>query len=119
MATRSRIGIKNLDGSIESIYCHFDGYPKGVGKVLKEFYTDESKIRELLALGDISILGPELYPTKEHTFQNPEEGVTLAYGRDRGEKETESITHYTIRGFLNVGEEYNYLFQNGVWEIVQ
>jgi hypothetical protein len=26
MATRSRIAIENQDGTVTSIYCHFDGY---------------------------------------------------------------------------------------------
>jgi len=35
MATRSRIAIENQDGTVTSIYCHFDGYLSGVGKLLK------------------------------------------------------------------------------------
>ncbi len=34
MATRSNIGIVNEDGSITGIYCHYDGYPEYVGKML-------------------------------------------------------------------------------------
>ena len=34
MSTRSRVGIKNEDGTITSVYVHHDGYPSGVGDVL-------------------------------------------------------------------------------------
>jgi len=34
MSTRSNIGIVNGDGSVKAIYCHFDGYPAYVGRIL-------------------------------------------------------------------------------------
>ena len=40
MSTRSRIGILKSNGSIESIYCHLDGYPEWVGKKLYRYYND-------------------------------------------------------------------------------
>jgi hypothetical protein len=57
MSTRSRIGILNDDRSVTSIYCHFDGYPSGVGAILVAHYHDTVKVRELISLGDISSLG--------------------------------------------------------------
>ena len=59
MSTRCRIGLRNEDGSITSIYCHHDGYPDYVGRVLVENYKTEDKIKKLLELGDISRLGTE------------------------------------------------------------
>jgi hypothetical protein len=56
MSTRSRIGIENQDGTTTSIYCHFDGYISGVGKLLKEYYTTQAKVKALIKLGDISSL---------------------------------------------------------------
>ena len=29
MATRSRIAIELSDGTVKSVYCHWDGYPDG------------------------------------------------------------------------------------------
>ena len=71
MATRSFIGKVQQDGSIHGIYCHYDGYPEGVGATLKEHYTTLGEVESLLALGDLS----ELHPTLEKT---------VAYHRDRG-----------------------------------
>lgn len=60
MATHCRIGIKNEDGSVTSIYCHNDGDPNGpVGYALKMYYDTDEKVRKLLELGDLSALGEE------------------------------------------------------------
>jgi hypothetical protein len=84
MSTRSNIAILNNDGSIEAIYCHWDGYPSHNGKILLDHYMSAKKVRALLALGDISILGAEI--GEKHDFDQPApEGVVTAYGRDRGE----------------------------------
>ena len=56
MSTRSRIGILNQDGSIESVYHHSDGYPEWLGVVLKNKYSDSVKVRDLMELGDISCI---------------------------------------------------------------
>ena len=54
MATRSRIGIELKDGSILSVYHHWDGYPEWLGKTLKEQYNSREKASELIDGGDIS-----------------------------------------------------------------
>jgi len=47
MSTRSRIGIKNDNGTITSIYCHSDGYLGGVGAILADYYPEEEDVRAL------------------------------------------------------------------------
>ncbi len=115
MATRSRIGIQNADGTITSIYCHYDGYMGHNGKMLLNHYAEEAKVRELISLGDMSSLHEKVSPTSEHSFDNPEEGVCVFYGRDRREKDVEARTSENIREFLKIGEEYNYLYRGGMW----
>lgn len=100
MATRSHIGIKQANGSIKYIYCHWDGYPEHNGVILKEHYTTEAKVNELMDLGDISSLGEDI-------------DKCVAYGRDRGETGVEARTD-TMKDFI--GQEYNYLFENGEWK---
>ncbi len=56
MATRSRIGMVKSDGKIVSVYCHWDGYPSHVGKLLLEDYNTLEKVAELLSHGSISSL---------------------------------------------------------------
>jgi hypothetical protein len=92
MATRSFIGIENEDGSIDAVYCHWDGYPpsvrrNGVGEILSTHYTKRAKIRRLIRGGGLSILGATITPAKgqAHTFEAPADGVCLYYHRDRRE----------------------------------
>jgi len=98
MSTRSRIAIEKQDGTVESIYCHFDGYLSHNGETLQNHYSTREKMEKLIELGDISSL--------ENT---PEE--TVAYHRDRGEDL--NITSYPdvptlFEDGFNSGEEYVY-----------
>ena len=97
MATRSRIAIENQDGTVTSIYCHFDGYLSGVGKLLKEYYTTQTKVEALIALGDISAL--DMTPTS-----------TTAYHRDCGEDLYKSTDKDVETFFSGNFEQYGYLF---------
>jgi len=119
MATRSRIAIEKPDGKVESIYCHWDGYPEYNGRILVENYKDPAKVQALIDLGDISSLAPnvEAAPDAEHSFNRPEDEVVVAYGRDRGEKEVGKKSHSSVPAFFNGDiEEYGYLFtQEGQW----
>lgn len=120
MSTRSTIAM--IDGDlIRAIYCHFDGYPEGVGATLKQYYSDSDKVAELLSLGDISILEEFAKPVgTQHTFNTPEVGVTVAYGRDRGESGTESRLFTSLQNWLTSydesGCEYGYLWNPTIQE---
>ena len=117
MATRSNIGIVNEDDSITAIYCHWDGYPEYVGKMLLNHYTDVDWIHMLMDLGDLSILSENMNPTGPHSFNNPQKGVCVAYGRDRGETGSDSRTFEDLGEFENFGSgvDYQYLFEDGKW----
>lgn len=93
MSTRSYIGIKTGEDKGEFVYCHFDGYPEGVGKTLLENYTNEHKIRYLISLGDMSSLDEFIETDMPHSFENPRKGVCVFYNRDRGENDCESRTY--------------------------
>lgn len=109
MATRSNIGILETDGSVNYIYCHWDGYPEGVGKTLTENYTTTEMVEALLSLGDISTLGEDL-------------DLTVAYHRDRGESFSPPTKVFSLNQFINgVGREtgaewvYVWIPQQGSW----
>lgn len=127
MGTRSRIGIMNSNGSVTSIYCHWDGYTSHNGRILVHHYNTEEQVRELMALGDLSTLAPEIgrkHPFDQHNFPG---GYTehkklygnmcMAYGRDRGETGNEARTTHTAAAFEKLFEEYNYLFYYGRWMV--
>jgi hypothetical protein len=137
MSTRSRIAVLQPDGKVKSVYCHFDGYTDHVGRLLFENYNTEEKANELVALGGISVLAVNLYPlaeapeshfsglgkprtilAEEHSYDNAQDGVTIAYHRDRKEDFTQAISE-NLETF-NAGknfQEYNYLFMDSKWFI--
>ena len=123
MATRSRIGIASTDANgnvtVQSIYCHWDGYPEHNGQILMDHYRDRDKVMSLIKLGSISILASEVNPTGPHSFDNPQKGVVVAYHRDRGEMLSQ-CTNYSIDSFVKSDvEEYGYLFtEDGEWHFI-
>lgn len=48
MGTRSNIGILYADGSVETIYCHWDGYFENNGLILYENYNSSELVKKLL-----------------------------------------------------------------------
>ena len=85
--TRAQVGIIDPTGRIRSVYLHSDGGPDSAGKVLKNNYSDTTKVIKLLDLGTmgISSLAPSMRGGKGHDFYNRKPGETVFYGRDRGE----------------------------------
>ena len=119
MATRCNIGILNENGSVTGIYCHFDGYPKYVGNILLNHYTNTDIVNKLMNLGDLSSIGENLSTDIPHSFNDPVEGVCVAYGRDRGETDVEARVFNNTDEYQNYadksGVDYQYLFENGKW----
>ena len=67
MGTRSQIGYINSE-TIQSIYCHYDGYVVGVGDTLIRYYSDDSIMRALIVLGSIRSLQRDLANMPEEAF---------------------------------------------------
>ena len=118
MSTRSNIAIKRKNGTYEKIYCHSDGYLEYNGVILDLFYKNVGKINNLLNLGDISLLGTRVNPDQsiQHGFDydKRQEGVTVAYGRDRQETEVDKKIYQNKEEFVNSFKdtwcEYVYLY---------
>ena len=112
MATRGTIAILLLDGTVRQIYTHWDSYIEHNGRILKENYKTPERVKELISHGDLSILAPKINPIGEHSFNDPEKGVCVYYGRDRGESNTEFRVYrdYDYFRFNRQKEEYDYLF---------
>lgn len=119
MATRSNIGMVNKDGSITAIYVHWDGYLEHAGKILLNHYNAVEIVTDLLKLGNLSSLAENLYPTESHTFDKPQEGVCVAYGRDRGEKKQNAKVFKDLKKYDSMADntdaDYQYLYENGEW----
>lgn len=121
MSTRSKIGIVRCDGSVDHIYCHWDGYPEHNGCLLFNQYNNINKINELIKNGDMSLLNEHIFPdpTRPHGFEFNEErqdDVCLFYNRDREEdwKHTCPRTSKNIYQFIDECKrsdcDYAYLF---------
>jgi len=117
MSTRSLIGRKLEDGKIEFIYCHWDGYPKHNGKILLNHYTDDEKIKELINLGDLSSLAEEIGEKHDFDAKDIIFKWCMAYGRDRGELNTEKRIVNSLDNFLGIDswQDFYYLYQDNEW----
>ena len=113
MSTRSRVGLELADGSILSIYSHYDGYPEWAGRILRTHYNAREKVEALVDGGDVSCLWTDDgFYTSEGKTQRGYYGP-LHYS-ERGE---DCPPRYDIsaKSYLANGEEYAYLFVNGEW----
>ena len=68
MATRSTIAMEFADGTVQQIYCHWDGYLEHNGKILFNHYVDPYKTRELIDMGGISSLCNTIEETKQGAY---------------------------------------------------
>ena len=121
MSTRARIGLRSEDDSVVSIYTHWDGYPEHHGPILLNHYNTKAKVKELLALGDLSVLGEDVGIKQEFDTPPPKDGRTmcLAYGRDRGEWNCGATDDPSVEAFEESARdswaEYIYLFDGLDW----
>ncbi len=109
MATRGRVGLELADGSILSIYSHYDNYPEWAGRILRTHYSTREKVEELVDGGDVSCLW-----TDERWSSNDKTNYGPNYYAYRGE-DTPPRFDATLNEYLSNGEEYAYIFRNGEW----
>jgi hypothetical protein len=114
MATRSYIGVRNTDASVDYIYCHFDGYPEHNGKILTEHYSNINRVNELLNLGDLSVLGQ--FIGEKMDFDKRIQDTCLAYGRDRGESNVDKKNTGYDKLITDQNVDYVYVFDGDYWE---
>lgn len=121
MATRCGIGIHNTDGTVDGIYCHWDGGPEWAGRMLATHYTDPVKIRALIANGACSSLGQEL--GERHPFSEWRPEWCTFYRRDRGDRGGLPVHMETPDAFYgwarSSGAEFVYLHTGGRWRFVK
>ena len=124
MATRSTIALEFADGTIGQVYCHWDGYLSHNGKMLQEYYSNPFILRDLIDLGSLSSLRPQI--GTKHPFSMFEANMTqdeyanlyrdmcTFYERDRGERSADATYFKDYEHFLvdGQGEEYDYILRN-------
>lgn len=131
MATRSTIALEFADGTVQQIYCHWDGYLDNNGRILFEHYKDPFKVRELIDHGSVSSLGAEIGSGRPfdnpHKYGSPEyqafnaqyDNQCLFYARDRGEDlQVSRFKDYADYRKNAQFEEYNYILRrDGNWYV--
>lgn len=105
MATRSRIAVELNDGTVKSVYCHWDGYPDGVGQdLLNRNFNSTSEVEDFIDEGSRSTVHESYYEK---------------YGESRGEELEEPDVHKSVDDYYSGDiEEYGYLFtKDGEWHV--
>ncbi len=111
MSTRCRIALR-LEGctapSYHSIYCHFDGYEDGVGKILRQSYQTEERVKWLLDLGELRGLSPngvEIYLDRKAQV------IPAAF--------SPSLAALQELAYDKSGAEFLYVFADGQWHTLR
>ena len=122
MSTHSTITAKTSGGTFKTIYCHGDGYPSGVGATLIAHYTDQAKIDALMELGDLNYLEAECSAPDGHSYAQPVNGYSVAYGCDRGETDVGATEGATAKEAQDakgdLGQSFAYVWDGDVWTVL-
>jgi len=113
MSTRSRIGIELSDGSILSVYHHWDGYPEWLGRILTTHYNTKELAEQLIDGGDMSSCWTNERWSNDLLDRHKEEYGPQYYSQ-RGE-DCPPRYDLNLKTYLESGEEYAYLYKNGEW----
>lgn len=106
---------------IQAIRCHTDGGIENLGRTLLSHYKTENKVRTLIARGNVYWVGKYVFPDprKPHSFDFPQEDVTIADSRDRDEKLIRAKRYKTEEKYFaddkSFAPEVMYLFKDGRW----
>jgi hypothetical protein len=113
MATRSTIALEYADGTVDQIYCHWDGYLENNGQILAQHYTDPFKVQKLMELGDMSSLNENIGEAHDFDDRRASDNQCTFYGRDRGETDTEANRFKDFEDYLrnHQYEEYEYILR--------
>jgi hypothetical protein len=118
-------------GDYRGIYLHSDGHPYAAGRILQESYRSFERAHELMDLGALSVLAPEIgdqHGFDEARYDGSERAEQirrwcLAYGRDRGEAGQQAGIYHSMEGAMRSGQrqdaEYIYVWREGLgrWQM--
>ena len=102
MGTRSTIALEFADGTVQQVYCHWDGYLEHNGQILARHYMDPFKVKQLLALGGFSSLTDTVEGTKESAYHSAR-GEELMINKYKNADEYFDCSQQ---------EEYDYILRN-------
>lgn len=105
MATRSLIGYVTEEGSVRYNYCHFDGYPNGVGKELLRKYNTAEAVEALIQYEIRSL-------NHEGEVEYFEEDVSMSDA-----PRTSPDAEFFLKDFSYFGTDFHYLLTDEGWLI--
>ena len=125
MSTNSRLGLRLEDGSILSVYHHWDGYPEWLGVTLNENYNTRESIAELIDGGNMSCCWTQSGWELEDDEELEGKPYVPLYYTDRGEKLEDNApklskdeAEYLVTTNKCCGE-FAYIFElNNTWRCI-
>jgi len=108
MATRSFIAKYDTDANVyDAIYCHWDGYPSGVGVTLRDHYDTDLWAKMLVNIGDISSLRDGFEDTERESYKK----------RGDTDVDTKTFKYFSemVEYYRNMSCEYGYVWEDGKW----
>ncbi len=112
MSTRSRIGLELSNGSILSVYHHWDGYPEWLGRILNTHYNTKEKVAELIDGGDMSSCWTDLPFDSDGKSSEYGPNYYSQRGEDCPPRLDADLCEYLLP---DNSEEFAYVFRNGEW----
>ena len=108
MATRSYIFTETSDSNFVGSYCHWDGYPEGVGKTLTDNYYTSETVSKLCSIGGFSTLQETVEETAKSKYE----------GHDPMHAENVQCLPDLLGGCA-YDVDYVYLFRNNEWFVYE
>ncbi len=111
MSTHSTVSVLNLDGSVTTTYCQYDGYIDGVGLALHNYVKTQKSAGALVTNGSYLEIcnNPCNFSSRGITVD-----VSSMLDRDLRFQTFEDFAEYQYEG---ASEEYNYMFVDGQWSV--
>ena len=112
MATRALIGYLNDDGStFVCTYNHYDGYPDGLGKTLKDHYNSDDKAEDVASTGYISYIDDD--GTINSKYDEAPNRLKLS-----GDFDEEDMLEIASK-VDEYGGDYGYVWYGGEWHTLK
>ena len=112
MATRALIGYLSDDGStFVCTYNHYDGYPDGLGKTLKDHYNNDDKAEDVASTGYISYIDDD--GTINSKYDEAPNRLKLS-----GDFDEEDMLEIASK-VDEYGGDYGYVWHEGEWHTVK
>lgn len=111
------------EGTIRVIHVR-SAEPSATIPTLSKHYQEFSKVKDLVNLGDCESVEAKVYPREgtPHSFENPQDDVTLFYARDGSENQIVKIREYDFDTDYDLEEEKKnvhmealYMFMDNKW----